>query len=975
MEHFELVLERNDPELRGPARLWRHRGCGTQVLSFCNQDENKVFGVSLRTPPPDSTGLPHILEHSVLCGSSKYPVREPFVELLKGSLQTFLNAFTYPDKTCYPVASANLQDFYNLVNVYIDAVFHPRLAESVFQQEGWHVEAEAQGGERRYAFKGVVYNEMKGAFSSPESVLERQALHGLFPDSPYGLESGGDPQEITKLAFADFVAFHRRYYHPSNARFFFWGDDPEAERLRIVHTAVKGYDRAETGLSLPPLQPRFAAPRAARLPYAAGEGAKAIFTLNWMLQEADGTPSGVEYALAAHMLEHILIGMPASPLSRALLESGLGEDLAGGGLEDELRQHIFSIGLKGVDEDKAGRVEGIIMRTLEELTRQGIPPASMEAAINSVEFDLRENNTGRFPVGLAVMLRSLSCWLYSDDPKDGAALAPLCFEAPLRTIKAGASGGYFERMLRSLFLDNPHRLSLLLYPDRELGQRQKKEEEERLQTMLSGMDEGARAALAENTARLKRLQETPDPPEALASIPRLKLEDLPLHNREIPQRPAQDQPVPVYVHPQPTSGICYLEAHLDPLILRRELLPLLPLLGRAMLEMGNREHGEIELNMEIARKTGGMDSGIQVFARLDDGRPVASLCLSGKATLERAEDLFRLSAELALKTNLDDRERFLRLLQEEKARLEHGLIPAGHQVVAGRMRASLSPAGQWNELLSGISYLEEVRGFCALAESAWPVLLARLEETRTLLLRRGNLRLSITAEEEALPRLEALARSLALEFPSSAAEGGPQGALQPAALPACEALLTPAQVNYAGKGVNLYAQGYAWHGSALVALKYLRTGWLWEKVRVQGGAYGVSCSLDRAGGDFCLVSYRDPDFRRTLRCFDDCADYLRSHKPDAAALEASIVGAIGEIDAYLLPEAKGSLAYKRAMSLDSPEERSRLRREVLETRPEHLTILGEALARAIPRAVTVVMGGQDLEAYARQEKWSVNRVL
>ena len=426
---------------------------------------------------------------------------------------------------------------------------------------------------------------------------------------------------------------------------------------------------------------------------------------------------------------------------------------------------------------------------------------------------------------------------------------------------------------------------------------------------------------------------------------------------------------------QPTAGICYLEAHLDPLALRRELLPLLPLLGRAMLEMGNREHDEIELNMEIARKTGGMDSGTQVFARLGDRRPVPSLCLSGKATLERAEDLFRLCAELILKTNLNDRGRFLRLLQEEKARLEHSLIPAGHQAVAGRIRASLSPTGQWNELVSGISYLEEVRGLCALAESAWPALLARLEEARALLLHRGNLRLSLTAEETALPRLEALTRSLALEFTPSASTDGPQAALLPDALPAREALLTPAQVNYAGKGVNLYEHGYTWHGSALVALKYLRTGWLWEKVRVQGGAYGVSCSLDRAGGDFCMVSYRDPDFKHTLRRFDECADHLLSHRPDAAALEAAIIGAIGEIDTYLLPEAKGSLAYRRALSLDSPEARARLRQEALETQPEHLAALGEALTRAMPQAVTVVMGGQDLEAYARQEKWSINRIL
>ena len=329
---FELVTERRLHEVGGTARLWKHGVTGAQLLSVSNADENKCFGVSFRTPPTDSTGVAHILEHSVLCGSDKYPVKEPFVELLKGSLQTFLNAFTFPDKTCYPVASANLQDFYNLIDVYIDAVFHPRISEDIFRQEGWHVEAEDTKGP--WTYKGVVYNEMKGAYSSPDSVLAEQSQQAIFPDMLYSLDSGGNPEVIPDLTYEAFRDFHSRYYHPSNARFFFWGDDPEEKRLEIVAEALQGYT-ARAVDSAVPLQPRRDTPRQVEVPYAATDGQKtALFTVNWLL----GERGDVHQALLMEMLEHILEGLPGSPLRKALISSGLGEDTTGCGLETDLRQ-------------------------------------------------------------------------------------------------------------------------------------------------------------------------------------------------------------------------------------------------------------------------------------------------------------------------------------------------------------------------------------------------------------------------------------------------------------------------------------------------------------------------------------------------------------------------------------------------------------------------------------------------------------
>lgn len=977
MHGFKLIYESEVPELSGLARLWRHEKTGAQLLSFVNRDENKVFGVTLRTPPHDSTGLPHILEHSVLCGSDKYPVKEPFVELLKGSLQTFLNAFTYPDKTCYPVASANLQDFYNLIDVYLDAVFHPRIDEWVLAQEGWHLEAELPegGGEPEVSFKGVVYNEMKGVFSSPEAVLERYALHSLFPDTPYGLESGGDPEVIPELTYEEFIAFHRRYYHPSNARFYFWGDDPEEKRLQLIGELLQGYDRIGTEASVVPLQKPFAEVKRARVPFAAGEDDKSMFTLNWVLPENGAYPEQVELGLALSMLDHVLLGMPASPLRRALLESGLGEDLAGGGLQDELKQILFSIGLKGIDEQSAPAVEELILSTLKELSEQGIPAEAVEAAINSVEFALRENNTGRFPVGLAVMLRSLTAWLHSDEPADTpegrAAIAPLRFEEPLAAIKQKAGKGYFEGLLKKHFLDNRHRAAVLLYPDRELAQRQAEAEEARVQAKLAALDEAARSRLPEETEKLMAMQEEPDSPEALASIPHLEVADLPAFNQEIPQERLESE-VPLFFHPQPTSGICYLNLNLDISAVPDRLLPLIPLLGRAMMEMGNKKRDYIELNMDIARKTGGMSADISILSGIGSRMPIGSLSVSGKAAPDKVEDLFELTAELIAETDLDNREQLSRMLLEEKARLEHSLVPGGHMVVAQRLRAAMSPAGWLTEQSGGVAYLEHIREFSEEAASDWPGLLKKLQELRHIILNRHSAIVSLTAEAESAAKLSALSSRLVAGLPGHSAS--------PVArvledLPAKEALIAPSQVNFMGKGINLYDAGYSYHGSALVIMKYLRTGYLWEKVRVQGGAYGCVCGLDRATGDFYLASYRDPNVRETLQTFDGLAAHLTGKKPEQRELDSAIVGAIGDVDAYLLPEAKGATALYRNIAGDTAEIRARMREEILSTSAGDLAAFGEVLAAAMPKAYMAALGGAALEGYAREQGWAINKLL
>src|SRR6266853_1017964 len=445
---FELIREQKLPEINSAARYYRHVSTGAELISLINTDENKVFGVSFGTPPADSTGVAHILEHSVLCGSRKYPIKEPFVELMKSSLNTFLNAMTFPDKTCYPVASQNVQDFYNLIDVYLDAVFHPRLTPQIFQQEGWHYELDTP--DAPLVYKGVVFNEMKGNYSSPDSMLHELSQQSLYPDITYGLDSGGDPKHIPDLTYEQLKEFHGKHYHPSNARLFFYGDDDPDQRLRLLDKYLGEFNRIEVDARVP-LQPRFGTPKRLARTYAAGAAEEeprpvadkpkeSMISVNWMIDEI----VDIETALGFDILEHILVGNPAAPLYKALIDSGLGEGLAGGGLDDGLRQPMFSIGLKGIDAADADKVERLITDTISGLAEKGIDPPTLEAALN----------TGAFPRGIVFMLRSLRSWLHGRDP-----LSPLAFEAPLAAIKTHVAAGerYFENLIRRQLIDSQHR--------------------------------------------------------------------------------------------------------------------------------------------------------------------------------------------------------------------------------------------------------------------------------------------------------------------------------------------------------------------------------------------------------------------------------------------------------------------------------------------------------------------------------------
>ncbi len=968
---FELLREQKIPELNTTARLYRHAKTGAQLLSMLNDDENKVFGISFATPPTDSTGLPHIMEHSVLCGSRKYPLKEPFVELIKGSLQTFVNAMTFSDKTCYPVASQNVQDFYNLIDVYLDAVFYPRITPETLKQEGWHYELET--ADAPLIYKGVVFNEMKGAYSSPDNRLGRLIEASLFPDTPYGVDSGGDPKVIPNLTYEQFKRFHETYYHPSNAFIFFYGDDDPDKRLEVIDAYLRDFDPINTGSTIP-LQPRFDAPRRMVYGYDAGEsngdtGKKAQVAVNWMLPEI----TDAEMTLALQMLAYILIGTQASPLRKALIDSGLGEDLAGAGFQADQRQLYFSTGLKNIADEDAAKVEQLIFDTLRQLADSSIDPDMIEAAVNTIEFRLRENNTGSFPRGIALMITALSTWLYDADP-----LARVAFEAPLNAIKGRLAQGerVFEDLIRAHLLDNPHRTTLLLKPDPEIRAREEEAERDRLAQARETMTEADLRRVIEETRALKLAQETPDSPEALATIPSLALEDLDTKARILPIEVSDDQGATLLFHDLFTNGIVYLDLAFDLHRLPQEYLPYLTLFSRALTGIGTEDEDYVKLSQRIGRKTGGVRASPMITAVRGMAESTAWLLVRGKGTLAQADDLLAIFRDVLLKVKLDNPARFKQLVLEDKASHEARLVPGGHQVANLRLRSHFSEADWANEQLGGINQLFFLRELADIIDTNWSSVLEKLETIRRTLINRVGMVVNVTLDAANWKMLKPAVDEFISALPSHDAQR--QGWV-PTYVRNNEGLAIPAQVNYVAKGANLYDLGYSLHGSVTVINNYLRTTYLWERVRVQGGAYGGFCVFDARTGIYSYLSYRDPNLIGTVETYDKASQFLHDLELDDHELVKSIIGAIGAMDAYHLPDAKGFNSMIQYLTGETDAYRQQIREEILATSHEDFRRFGEALAKIREQGQIVVLGSQEaLEAanQARGDNWlRVTKVL
>lgn len=949
---FALIKEQHIAEINSDAKLYEHKRTGARLLSVINDDENKVFSINFRTTPKDSTGVAHILEHSVLGGSEKYPVKEPFVELQKGSLATFVNAFTYPDKTCYPIASQNLQDFYNLIDVYIDAVLHPLITEQTLMQEGWHYELDDTANPLTY--KGVVFNEMKGAYSSPDNLLARTIQQSLFPKHLYGVDSGGDPRDIPNLTYAAFKSFHETYYHPSNSFIFFYGNDDPDKRLKLMEGYLKPYKKIRVKSQVSLARP-FKKPKKIQYSYDAGQDTdikkKHYFTVNWLLPDTSNPV--IDFSL--QILANILIGTPASPLKKALLDSGFGEDLAGLGLENELRQHIFSTGLKGTRASDVKKIEKLIFDTLETLVRDGIDPDMTAASINTLEFNLRENNTGSFPRGISVMLRALSTWLHEDDP-----FKLLAFEAPLNEIKTRlvSDRHYFEKLIKTHLLDNVHRTTLRFKPDPELGRRFEEEEKARLTAIRESMSAAQLKEVVENTKQLKQIQETPNSPEALATMPFLKLSDLEKQNKTIPIETIQIQDTPVLYHDLFTNGIVYLDLGFDLHTLPKELLPLTEIFARALTEMGTDKEDYVKLSQRIGKSTGGIYGNAVSTTVRGSKENVSKLFMRGKATMSQSNELLNIMKDILLNTKFDNRERLKQIVLEEKSGLESSLVPSGHIFANRRVRAQFGGAGWVNDQMSGIGYLFALRELANDIDKKWDSVLKKLETMRDLLISSKSLICNVTLDAEHWKSFKPHLENFIFAMPEKEVQLSTFN-IQPAIQK--EGLTIPAQVNYVGKAANLYDLGYEFDGSAEVITGYLRMAYLWEKVRVQGGAYGGFCVFDSNSGVFSFLSYRDPNLDATLENYDNAAGYLKNLDAKSLSegeLTKAIIAAIGDMDSYQLPDAKGYTSMMRYLTGRSDEILQKERDEILSTNGEDFIAFGEVLEKAAKSKAVAVIGSQ-----------------
>jgi Zn-dependent M16 (insulinase) family peptidase len=966
---FEKRREEHILEIGCTAWLYRHEKTGAELLSLAGEDENKVFGVSFRTPPADSTGIAHIMEHSVLCGSRKYPVKAPFLEMLKSSLNSFLNAMTFPDKTVYPVASTNLQDFYNLVEVYLDAVFHPRITREILEQEGWHYELESP--EALLIYKGVVFNEMKGSYSSPENRVYRLSQQSIYPDTTYGVDSGGDPKEIPKLTYDAFKAFHERCYHPSNAQFFFYGDDDPEKRLEILNAVLEEFSAIDVDTRVP-LQPRFDAPRKSTVPLPASEKdqneRQARVTVNWML-DAIKDP---EKALAWTILHEILVGTIASPLRKALIDSRLGDDLTATGLNSSLQQMRFGAGLKGINPDDTDKVEALILQTLSQLAEHGIDPMTVESSLNTVEFRLRENNAGHYPRGLRVMFWALQFWNYGHDP-----FASLAWAKPLESLKTRLSNGerLFEALIRKELVDNHHRTTLIFTPDSDLSTREAREEREQLDQVKAAMTAGEIQGVIEETRRLKELQQAPDSPEALASIPRLTLKALPKKQPFIPAEISEHAGAQILTHDLPANGVVYIDIALDLRKLPADLLPYTGLLKCALLETGTAGQTMVELLQRIGRSTGGLSSHHWTSSIIGSEHGAARLLIRAKSTPEKAGELVSILTDVLLAARLDERARVEQIIGEERAHMEARLVPAGSQIATTRMGTSLTEAGWAAEQINGVSYLSLLREISAKLKENSAEVCKRLAQMRDLLVRRDAMVFNITGEASDLRRVEPEIARLVEAMPPGAVD---QPEWLTPKLPRFEGLTMPAKVNYVVKGENLHQLGHKAGGSALVSTHWLRGAWLWEKIRVQGGAYGGFCTLDMRSGNFNFASYRDPNLLETIAIYDGAAAFLRSIADSEADLERAMIGTIGVIDTYHLPDAKGLFSLMRHVAGEGYDRLQTIRDEVLSTKSADIRAFADALDAVATHGRVVVLGSEEAIQSANaqlDDRFTLTKVL
>ena len=952
-EAYEVILKEDISDVQSEGWLLRHRKTGARVVLLSNDDENKVFSIAFRTPPADSTGAAHIIEHTVLCGSEKFPLKDPFVELAKGSLNTFLNAVTFPDKTAYPVASCNDVDFRNLMDVYLDAVFHPNIYrnEKIFLQEGWHYHLEKE--DDPLTLNGVVYNEMKGAYSTPESILDRETIYALYPDTPYGRDSGGDPDHIPELTYEEFLRFHSRYYHPSNSYIYLYGNMDMDETLDFIdRDYLSHYDMAPVDSEIPSQQP-FEQMKTLVKDYPVLDDEpleqSAYLSESWVVGDCSDPLLTVGFSV----LEYVLLDAPGAPVKQALLDAGIGKDVYGT-YEDDIKQPFFSVTANNAGEEACERFHEIITETLRKIADEGIDEKAILSGINYFEFRFREADYASWPKGLIYNLGLFGSWLYDD-------MNPFLYLKQLRIfdeLKEKRKEGFFEKLIRECLLDNPHRVLLTLRPKRGLAAEREAAAAKELEAYKASLTGEQIRELVKKTEELQAYQSEPDEESVARMLPMLSREDI---APETPVRICTEEhraeDTVILHHPYSTNGISYLCILFDMKDVSEELLPYASLLKSLLGYVSTEHYTYGELFHEINAQTGGISCGLQVFPKLRDGGSyTASFGVRAKYLYPQQKFVFDMIREIIMTSDLKDAKRLREIIASQKVRMQSGIPASGHVSAARRALSGVSELSLWQEMISGIAFYRVVEDLEAHFEERFDDLTEKLERVRRIIFRPENMIVSVTCEAEGFEGIEASAAGLKKDlFPAEKTESGSRTA--PA--PKREGFMTPGQVQYVASAGDFRSRGFEYTGVLRILKTILNYDYLWQNLRVLGGAYGCMCEFRRTGGCY-LVSYRDPHLKNTLDVYAKLPEYLASFEADEREMTKYIIGTISELDTPMTASGKGSLAMNAYFTGITEDDFQKERDEILRADAQSVRDLSALAAAVFTGDAVCVIGSESV---------------
>ena len=960
LSKYDVISVEKLEDLDSTGLLLRHKKSGARIAIVSNDDNNKVFSIGFKTPPYNDTGLQHILEHSTLCGSRKYPVKDPFVELCKGSLNTFLNAMTYPDKTVYPVASCNDVDFKNIMDVYMDAVFYPDIYNKpqIFKQEGWHYELENEDDELK--INGVVYNEMKGVYSSPDDVLSRYTCVSLFPDTPYRFESGGEPAHIPELDYNEFLDYHKKFYHPVNSYIYLYGDMDVQERLDYLdreYLSDFDADDVEIDASIP-AQKSFENDVFKEFNYAVTDDEPLENNAFLSYNKVVGTSLDAKLYLAMQILDYVLFTMPGAPVRKKLIDAGLGKDVDSY-YDGGIRQPLFSVIVKNA---KKGN-EALFIKTLEEALREqaenGLNKKAIYSAINNYEFKYREADFGRFPKGLIYGLNFLNSWLY-DDTK---ALELADSLTPLARLKEKVETGYFEQLIKESFLENTHKAYVYLYP--EVGKNERLEEElkEQLARMKDKLNAKQLNYLIEDTKKLKEFQETPSTQEELEKIPTLDLSDI---SREV--LPFKNKEVTIggttaVVHEYHTNGIVYSDFCFDMSELPEELIPYATLLTEIYRYVDTEHFSYNDLATEINLKIGGLSfqTGMNVLVwKKDAYRPYFSVHM--KCMENQVADGMSLLKEVLLSSKMDNKKRLKEIISELRTKMDTRIPAAGHVYAANRALSYIDPMMKYKDTAEGIGFYEFVKKLDKNFDSNADLLMKQLVRAQMCIFRKENLTLSLTGEFNFKSLMEGeMLQFNRMLYDMPCVKAVPAFVLEKKN----EGFKTASKVQYVASAGCFEKEGQEYHGALKVLKTIFSYDYLWVNVRVTGGAYGCMCNFSRNGYGF-FTSYRDPNLSATLDVYKKAADYVRNFEAGKRDMTKYIIGTISGIDQPLEPSALGERSFHAYQSGITVEMIQKERNQVLDATEETIRSLADYI-ESMMGAGTVCAIGNDRKLEEEKE--------